>query len=69
MLQMHTDTIEPLLLDERAAYAMLSVSRATLWRFKSKLDTVKLGRSTRYTAASVRKLIDELPRVKPTTTP
>jgi predicted DNA-binding transcriptional regulator AlpA len=54
------------LLTEDQTMERLACSRSTLWRFADELEVVKIGRARRYVEASVDRLIDNLPRVKPT---
>jgi hypothetical protein len=60
-----TKEIEQLLLDKWSTCSALGCSPSTLWRNRHLLEVVRFGRSIRYTAESVRKLADELPRVEP----
>jgi excisionase family DNA binding protein len=58
-------TAAPLLYSPREAEALLRVSHATLYRLirARRLDARKIGTATRITAASIERLLAELPTV------
>jgi excisionase family DNA binding protein len=64
-IQSQSTTAAPLLYSPREAETLLGVSHATLYRLirARRLDARKIGTATRITAASIERLLAELPTV------